>query len=356
MKIYSGLRILALCCIAGTTFAQGEKKQVELKDITNGLFSQTSDVGEMRSLPDGEYYTALNAAHDMIIKYSYRTGEAVDTLFNTNTARECEFQDIDGYEISSDGKQILVWRETEPIYRRSFKAVYYQYDVRRNYVQPLSDNGGKLMIPTFSPDGRMCAFVRDNNVWIRKFDYDTEVQVTKDGMINSILNGITDWVYEEEFAVTNMLSWSPDSECLTFVRFDESEVPEYSMQIYGNGLYPSYYKFKYPKAGEKNSKVTVHSYNIETKALKELEIPEKGDFYIPRIVFTTNPSQLAVMTLNRQQNQFNMYYPKSQIFYCIFTVFARLLPALRLCLLPWFLFLIPLDAEPFGIMIFQNSA
>ena len=156
MKIYSGLRILALCCIAGTTFAQGEKKQVELKDITNGLFSQTSDVGEMRSLPDGEYYTALNAAHDMIIKYSYRTGEAVDTLFNTNTARECEFQDIDGYEISSDGKQILVWRETEPIYRRSFKAVYYQYDVRRNYVQPLSDNGGKLMIPTFSPDGRMC--------------------------------------------------------------------------------------------------------------------------------------------------------------------------------------------------------
>ena len=315
MKIYSGLRILALCCIAGTTFAQGEKKQVELKDITNGLFSQTSDVGEMRSLPDGEYYTALNAAHDMIIKYSYRTGEAVDTLFNTNTARECEFQDIDGYEISSDGKQILVWRETEPIYRRSFKAVYYQYDVRRNYVQPLSDNGGKLMIPTFSPDGRMCAFVRDNNVWIRKFDYDTEVQVTKDGMINSILNGITDWVYEEEFAVTNMLSWSPDSECLTFVRFDESEVPEYSMQIYGNGLYPSYYKFKYPKAGEKNSKVTVHSYNIETKALKELEIPEKGDFYIPRIVFTTNPSQLAVMTLNRQQNQFNMYYvnPKSGV-------------------------------------------
>ena len=111
----------------------------------------------------------------------------------------------------------------------------------------------------------MCAYVVDNNIWIRKFDYDTEVQVTKDGELNKILNGITDWVYEEEFAVTNLMAWSPDSEYLTYVRFDESEVPEYSMQMWGNGLYPGYYNFKYPKAGEKNSKVTVHSYSVATK-------------------------------------------------------------------------------------------
>lgn len=172
------------------------------------------------------------------------------------------------------------------------------------------------MIPTFSPDGRMVAYVSDNNIWIRKFDYDTEVQVTKDGELNKILNGITDWVYEEEFAVTNLMAWSPNSEQLAFVRFDESEVPEYSMQMFGDGLYPGYYNYKYPKAGEKNSKVTLHSYDVATKDTKELKVPVEADSYIPRIVFTNNDDQLAVMTLNRHQNVFNMYYanPKSGVF------------------------------------------
>lgn len=253
---------------------------------------------------------------NMIIKYSYRTGNPVDTLFNTEKARECTFDKFDGYTISSTGHHILVWRDTEPIYRRSFKANVYDYDVRRNYVKPISDSKGKQMIPTFSPDGRMVAYVSDNNIWIRKFDYDTEVQVTKDGEMNKILNGITDWVYEEEFAVTNLMAWSPNSEQLAFVRFDESEVPEYSMQMFGEGLYPGYYNYKYPKAGEKNSKVTLHSYDVTTKDTKELKVPVEADSYIPRIVFTNNDDQLAVMTLNRHQNVFNMYYanPKSGVF------------------------------------------
>ena len=171
------------------------------------------------------------------------------------------------------------------------------------------------MIPAYSPDGRMCAFVRDNNIWIRKFDFDTEVQVTKDGELNKILNGITDWVYEEEFAVTNLMAWSPDSEYLAFVRSDESDVKEYSMQMYGEGTYPSYYNFKYPKAGEKNSTVTLHSYCVQTRDTKHLDVPLDEDGYIPRITFTKNSDQLAVMTLNRQQNLFNMYYvnPKSGV-------------------------------------------
>ena len=288
---------------------------MELKDITGGKFRQVTSVGEMRSLPDGEYYTAMNNERSMIIKYSYRSGNAVDTLFNVNTARECTFDKFDGYEISSTGHHIMVWCETEPIYRRSFKSVVYDYDVRRNYVKPISESKSKLMIPTYSPDGRMCAFVRDNNIWIRKFDFDTEVQVTKDGELNKILNGITDWVYEEEFAVTNLMAWSPDSEYLAFVRSDESDVKEYSMQMYGEGTYPSYYNFKYPKAGEKNSTVTLHSYCVQTRDTKHLDVPLDEDGYIPRITFTKNSDQLAVMTLNRQQNLFNMYYvnPKSGV-------------------------------------------
>lgn len=307
--------LLSLTVLGGTLSAQNGSKHVNLKEITDGKFRQVTNIGEMRSLPDGEHYTAMNDKRNMIVKYSYRTGNSVDTLFNTLTARECTFDTFDGYAISSTGHRIIVWRDVEPIYRRSHKAVVFDYDVRRNYLKPLSESSSKQMIPTFSPDGRMCAYVRDNNIWLRKFDYDTEVQVTKDGEINKILNGITDWVYEEEFAVTNLMAWSPDSEYLTYVRFDETEVPEYSMQMFGNGLYPDYYNYKYPKAGQKNSKVTVHSYSVATKDTKNLKIPASGDFYIPRIAFTTQPDQLAVMTLNRQQNVFDMYYvnPKSGV-------------------------------------------
>ena len=311
-----GWSVLLAAVMLGSAGAQNGGKRVELKEITDGKFRQVTAVGEMRSLPDGEHYTAMSEDRSMIIKYAYRTGNPVDTLFDARKARECPFTDFEGYTISSTGHHILIWREKEPIYRRSFRAKVYDYDVRRNYVKPISDAPGKQMIPTFSPDGRMCAYVRDNNIWIRKFDYDTEVQVTKDGEVNKILNGITDWVYEEEFAVTNLMAWSPDSEYLAFVRSDESEVPEYAMQMYGDGYYPGLYTYKYPKAGERNSKVSVHAYRVETRDTKALRVPLEGDLYIPRIAFTRDASQLAVMVLNRQQNVLNMYYanPKSGVF------------------------------------------
>lgn len=307
--------LLSLLVVAGVC-AQNGSKRIDLKDITDGRFRQVTAIGELRSLPDGEHYTMMNKERTMIIKYAYRTGQPVDTLFNVKRARECTFDSFEGYEINSTGHRIIVWRETERIYRRSFKAEVYEYDVRRNMVKSLTESNAKVMIPTFSPDGRMCAFVKDNNIWLKKFDYDTEVQVTKDGEFNKIMNGVTDWVYEEEFSVTNLMAWSPDNEYLAYVRFDESDVPEYSMQIYGDGVYPGYYDYKYPKAGEKNSTITLYSYSVETKDIKLLKAPIDADAYIPRIIFTSNPDQLAVMTLNRHQNIFSMYYanPKSGVF------------------------------------------
>ncbi|MDR3141094.1 MAG: S9 family peptidase [Tannerellaceae bacterium] len=301
--------------LSGNALAQQGSRQVNLKDITDGKFRQATAIGEMRPMPGGEYYAAMNKERNMIIKYAYRTGNPVDTLFDARKARECTFDDFEGYEIATTGHRIIVWRNTERIYRRSFKADVYDYDVRRNYVKPLSDEKGKVMIPSFSPDGRMCAFVRDNNIWVKKFDFDTEVQVTKDGEVNKILNGVTDWVYEEEFSVTNLMAWSPDSEVLAFVRSDETNVPQMSMQIYGDGLYPGYYNFKYPKAGEPNSNVSLHSYIVDTREVKNLNVPGAGDGYIPRITFANEPDRLAVMTLNRYQNIFNMYYinPKSGV-------------------------------------------
>ena len=310
------LKISLLWLAAAPVLAQQGSKRITLSDIVNGTFRQESAAGEMRSLPDGEHFTAMNRERTMIIKYSYRTGEPVETLFDVNNARDCTFENFQNYEISSTGYRILLFREREQIYRRSSRAMVYEYDVRRRLVKPLNESGQKIMIPTFSPDGRMCAFVEDNNIRLKKFDYDTEIEVTKDGEYNKIINGATDWVYEEEFAVTNLMAWSPDNEYLAFVRFDETDVPEYSMAIYGDDYYPYEQRFKYPKAGEANSKVSLHAYSVETKGFQELKVPLDEELYIPYLTFTTDPSQLAVMTLNRHQNSFNLYHanPKSGVF------------------------------------------
>lgn len=306
----------SFCLMAGAVWAQGGTKPVELSEVTGGLFAQRTAIGDLRSMSDGEHYTQMNPERTMVISYAYRTGLPVDTLFSTKRAKECTFDTFDGYMISSTGHRIIIWRDTEMIYRRSWKADMYDYDVRRNYLQPLSNTKEKLRIPTFSPDGRMCAYVKeDNNIWIRKFDFDSEVQVTKDGKEDSILNGVTDWVYEEEFTTTNLMAWSPESDILTWVRTDETDVLKYDMQVYGNTYYPDVYSFKYPKVGEKNSTVTLHSYDIQTRDIKRLSLPAGMDYYIPRIRFTTQNDQLAVMTMNRNQNDFNMYYmnPRSGV-------------------------------------------
>ncbi|MDH8701179.1 dipeptidyl-peptidase-4 [Dysgonomonadaceae bacterium PH5-43] len=311
-KLYS-LTLFLLVTIT-LCVAQNGSNPILLEDITGGKY-YAYGTKMMRSLSDGEHYTSISSDSKSVLKYSYKTGEIVDTLFNVDKARETKLKSIQGYAIDSRTYRILVWNNVEYIYRRSWKADVYDYDVRRNYLKPLSDNEGKIMIPTFSPDGRMVAFVRDNNIWIKKFDYDTEIQITKDGELNKVLNGVTDWVYEEEFGQTNLMSWSADSKFLAYIKSDESGVKSFDFQYYKNNLYPESYVFKYPKAGEDNSKVACFVYNLESKDTKKMEVPLDDDGYIPSIQFTENIDQLAVMTLNRHQNNFNMYFvnPKSTV-------------------------------------------
>ena len=196
-----------------------------------------------------------------------------------------------------------------------FRADYFYYDVRRNLVRRLSDQPGKQMIPTFSPDGKMVAYVIDNDIWLTKFDFDTESRVTTDGEVGKVMNGVTDWVYEEEFGVTRLMEFSPDNQLLAFVRTDESAVKEFSFQTFHQQLYPDYYRFKYPKAGETNSAVECRVFDVSARTTRTLNVPLDGDGYIPRIKFTSNPDELAVMTLNRDQNRFEMYFvnPRSTV-------------------------------------------
>ncbi len=269
----------------------------------------------MVSSEDGMHYYQADPQQTAVIKYAYATGEAVDTLFNTRTARNCTFDSFQGFLVSPDENRVLVYRDREQVYRHSFRANYYYHDVRRNMVRKLSEHPSKQMIPTFSPDGKMVAYVIENNIWLTKFDFDTESQVTKDGEWNKVINGATDWVYEEEFGITRLMEFSPDNNLLAFVRTDESAVKEFSFQTFNKQLYPDFYRFKYPKAGESNSTVECRVFDIAARTTRTLDVPLEENGYIARIKFTHDPDQLAVMTLNRDQNRFDMYFtsPRSTV-------------------------------------------
>ncbi|WP_101690003.1 S9 family peptidase [Dysgonomonas massiliensis] len=305
MKKIIGLFIIGI--LASGSYAQ----RLELKDITGGKYAERR-VSPVTSSADGESYYQADNKRSMIIKYSYKTGQPTDTIFDVKKARGCTFDSFQGFVMSPDEYRLLVFNDAEQVYRHSFKANYYYYDIRHNSIRELTKNKGKQSVPTFSRDGRMLAFVVDNNIWLAKFDYDSESQVTKDGAFNKIINGATDWVYEEEFGTTSIIDFSADNRLLAFAKFDESEVPEYNFQYYGGNLYPQDVRFKYPKAGERNSKVTCHVFDIDAMTTRKINIPEKDYEYIPRIQFLPEGDDLAVMTFNREQNIFNMYFANAR--------------------------------------------
>lgn len=309
MKRFFTLLLLAIF----VTGIQAQQK-VTLRDIAQGTY-RAQGISGLKPMLDGEHYTQISSDHKRIVKYSFKTGEEVGTLFDVTTARDCDLKSFDDYILSPDEKLILIQTETKPIYRHSFTAVYYIYNVKNNKMEPLSNNGPQ-QVPLFSPDGNQIAFVRNNNIYLVKLLFgNSESQVTKDGEYNHVLNGIPDWVYEEEFSFNRAFDFSADSKMIAYVRFDESDVPMFSFPWY-KGLapektsyatYPGAYEYKYPKAGEVNSKVSVHTYDIKSHVTRKMDLQIDSDGYIPRIKFTSDPEKLAIMTLNRHQNRLDLY-------------------------------------------------
>ena len=309
---------------------QAQTNALTLQEVVGGAFRAENIQGFIPIPGDGEHYTQMNAEGTQIIKYSFKTGKQVEVLFDAATARECPFKNFDSYTFSPDGMKLLIATETTPIYRHSYTAVHYLYSLRRNIegkinnvVERLSE-GGPQQAPVFSPDGNLVAFVRDNNIFLIKTHFgNRESQVTEDGKFNQVLNGIPDWVYEEEFAFNSAIEFSADSKMLAFIRWDESEVPSYSFPLYAGERprltefekYPGAYTYKYPKTGEVNSKVSVHTFDIQTRVTRQMDVPLDKDGYIPRIRFTKDPEKLAIMTLNRHQNRFDLYFcnPRSKV-------------------------------------------
>ena len=286
--------------------------EITVEDLYKKGTFRVNYVYGISSMKDGVSYTNLNSRRNTIIKYSYSTGEKVENIFSAADFNNSEFDWIFEYEFSSDESKILLSVQYEPIYRHSFKAEYFIYDINAKTLTKLSENG-KQQLASFSPDGTKIAFVRENNIFVKDITSNNpeEIQLTTDGEWNKILNGAPDWVYEEEFSYNKAYSWSADSKKIAFLKSDESEVKMFSFPIYGE-LYPKNYDFKYPKAGEDNSKVSLHIADVNTKRIIKADMGNLDDMYIPRLTFTKDPNIVAAVKMNRLQNIYELYMINSE--------------------------------------------
>jgi dipeptidyl-peptidase-4 len=298
--------LFATLFISALGYAQATKT-ISLADIfTNKTFTSKSPA-DLKSMKDGEHYCVKEG--DSVFEYDYLNGLKTRWLFCTKDIKlsgSVTPLAIDDFEFSADETKILVKTDKEMIYRRSFIANYYVFVMASKQVIPVSKNG-KQEVASFSPDGSYVGFVRDNNLFFTNIGNGVEEQVTKDGLLNNIINGKSDWVYEEEFSFGKAYSWSPESNKIAYYRFDESKVKEYGMTKWGD-LYPENYQYKYPKAGEEISKVSIHVYNLLTKSTQSMDIGKETDQYIPRIKWTKVPDILSIYRMNRHQNKLEMLF------------------------------------------------
>ena len=309
LQLLTFVGLFVLCCSVASA---GEK--LTLKDITAGKFRSKS-MTEVRPMADGETYAQISDDGKRIVTYSFRTGQQTGVLFDATAVQGADIDMVEGYIMSPDNGRILIQTATKAIYRRSFTATYYIYNTHTNQLEPLSD-GGPQQTPVFSPDANLIAFVRGNNIFLVDLLHDkAECQVTMDGKFNEVINGIPDWVYEEEFSTNSSMVFSADSRQIAWIRYDESAVKQYSMQLFKGqkpersefAEYPGDYTYKYPVPGQVNSKVSVHSYDIQSHQTKTIDVPLDTDGYIPRIKATSDPSKIAVFTMNRHQDQLRIY-------------------------------------------------
>ena len=293
------LNILVVLTLFFVSSIHAQTKQITVEDIYRGKF-RTQGLDALRSMKNGKEYTVLNSYSERgissIDKYDYASLEHIGTVYSS-------MQKIASYEFSQDESKLLLATEVEPIFRHSFLAIYYVYDIATKKLTKISEE--KIQEPLFSPKGNTVAFAKGNNLHVFDIATATAKQITKDGEKNKIINGITDWVYEEEFAFVRAFEWNSDGTKIGFLRFDETNVPEFSMDVYGSALYQTQEVFKYPKAGEENAKVSLHIYDAVKGGISRIDLGNA--YYIPRIKWMNNPNHLSVQTINRHQNHLRLH-------------------------------------------------
>lgn len=291
--------------------ATSQKKNITLEEIWSGKFSQ-QHLQSLQSLNNGVEYVVLDhdpdSGNSSVDVYSYKTGKKTRTLVDTKNLEG--LKSFQNFSLSQDESKMLLATDPQPIYRRSSKSIFYIFDINSKKLTKLSDK--KIQEPKFSPDNSKIAYVFNNNIYVYDVVENSEKQITKDGKINSIINGVTDWVYEEELGFVKAFEWNNKGDRIAFLRFDESKVPEFSMDIFGSDLYPNHQVFKYPKAGEANSDVSLHMYDVATEATQEIDLGDYSDFYIPRIKWTNKDYILSAQVLNRHQDQLDLIFVNAE--------------------------------------------
>lgn len=305
------LTITALLMFVATMSAGGK---LTLPDITSGKFAAKT-VNGINPIEGTDTYARISQDGERVVCCSFKTGKELSVLFDVKNTMGCKIDGFDDYVLSPDGKRMLIQTKTERIYRRSFKADFYIYNIESRRLDRLSD-GDKQQIPTWSPDGQQVAFVRGGNIFLVKLLYDNaEIQVTKDGKFNEVINGLPDWVNEEEFGFNSALTFNADGTMICWIRYDESKVKTYSLEMYKGmkpakeeyDTYPGLYSYKYPKAGEDNSTVSAWSYDTKSHKINRLQVPLDADGYMPRIKPTNDPMRIVVYTMNRHQDDLCLY-------------------------------------------------
>ena len=297
---YRNLVIVFVILIApGSLLAQN--RDVTVQDVWRGTFYARSTSG-LRSMNDGLHFTVLNGADGSIDKYSYESGEKVATLLSSKEIEEKTGQSIqfDSYQFNATEDKVLLGTESESIYRHSSKSYYFIYDLKQGSLSKV-DAEGKQQLADLSPTENKVAYVYQNKMHVQDLDGKSESISFGEGKEDALIAGAVDWVYEEEFSFHKGFHWSPDGKYIAYYQFDESEVPTFSMDVYGQALYPSQEVFKYPKAGEVNSKVSIHIYDLKNQKDHKVELPMAVEYY-PRIKWTSEADELVITTLNRHQD------------------------------------------------------
>ena len=301
----SGKITVILLFLVATVFGQ---QKITVENIYSGAF-KAKGMDELQSLKNTDQYTVLNvdqASRSMQIDlYDFATLKKVSNLIDTKNHKALS-DGIDSYTFDASEKKILIACNSNKIFRHSFTADYFLYDITSKSLTKLFDF--QVQEPTFSPDGTKIAYARENNLYVYDVASKKSAAVTTDGKKNAIINGITDWVYEEEFAFVRAFDWSKDSKKLAYIRFDESQVPEFSMSMFHKDLYPTVETFKYPKAGEKNSAVSLHIYDVASNAVKKVNLGNYNDFYIARLQWTNDNNVLSAQVLNRHQDNLDLLF------------------------------------------------
>jgi dipeptidyl-peptidase 4 len=299
--------VITLLFIVASSLSVNAQQKITLEEIWGGAF-RTKGMDELNAMKNTNQYTVLNfdraTKSYQIDLYDFATLEKVSTLFDTKNHKE--IMAVDSYSFDQNEKKLLIASNSNQIFRHSFTADFFVYDIASKQVSKFTSN--QIQEPTFSADGTKICYAFENNLYVHDIISSATIQITQDGKKNHIINGITDWVYEEEFAFVKAYDWNVTGTKVAYIKFDETEVPEFSMDMYNEGLYPTQTVFKYPKAGEKNAIVSLHIFDLKSGTTKKINLGDYKDFYIPRIKWTNDAATLSVQVMNRHQNNLDLHF------------------------------------------------